>query len=94
MHKGDILLSYRHMSPEDQRTFNRWLKVNLVLSSIFASGLLAMALASSDALSPNTAVAKNTTFDIVRPSERIKSAHELMRMAPDQLPVVQVDEPF
>jgi hypothetical protein len=94
MHKGDIASSYRNMSAEDQRTFNRWLKVNMVVSSIFAAGLLAMALAGSDALGPRSAVAESTEFDIVRPADRIKSAHELMSIAPYRLPVEQVDEPF
>ena len=93
MHKRDIHLHYRNMSAEDQRAFDRWLKVNLVLTSFVAVGLLAMALTSSGALSPRTAVAKNE-FDIVRPSERVKSAHELMSRVTPLLPVEQVDEPF
>jgi len=94
MHKGDIFLKYRNMSAEDQRTFNRWLKANIVVSSIVVSGLLVMALARSDALSPRTAVAENTKRAVMRPSERVKSAHELMILAPYRLPVEQVDEPF
>ena len=93
MHKRDIHLHYRNMSAEDQRAFDRWLKMNLVLSSFIAAGLLAMALASSGALGPSTAVAKNE-FDIVRPSERVKSAHELMIQTAPALPIENVDEPF
>ena len=95
MPKGDILLSYKTMSAEEQRTFNRWLKANLVLSSLTAAGLLAMALASSNMLSPREAVADNSKPGIVQASERVKSAHELMsQIAPYRLSVEQVDEPF
>ena len=95
MPKGDILLTYKTMSAEDQRTFNRWLKANLVLSSLTAAGLMAMALASSNMFGPRTAVADNSKSGIVQASERVKSAHELMsQMAPHRLPVEQVDEPF
>jgi len=33
------------LSPEDQHTFNRWLKANAIVGAIFAIGLIAMALA-------------------------------------------------
>ena len=33
-------------SPEDQRDFDKWLNSNAILSSIFAIGVLAMALAA------------------------------------------------
>ena len=38
---------YRDMSPEDRRTFDRWLKANAVVGLMFAAGLFAMALAGS-----------------------------------------------
>ena len=47
MSKGDIVRQYRAMSPEDRRTFDRWLKANAVIGSIFAAGLFAMALAGA-----------------------------------------------
>lgn len=37
---------YESGSPEDQRKFDRWLNTNAVVSSIFAIGVLAMALAA------------------------------------------------
>jgi hypothetical protein len=37
---------YEKTSPEDQREFNRWLGSNAILSSIFAIGVLVMALAA------------------------------------------------
>ncbi len=35
---------FQNMSPEDQLTFNRWIRANAVVGSIFAVGMLAMAL--------------------------------------------------
>jgi len=34
---------YQTSSPEDQRKFDSWLNANLILGSIFAIGMLAMA---------------------------------------------------
>jgi hypothetical protein len=100
MHKGDILRQYKDMSGEDQRTFDRWLKANLVIGSIIAAGIVAMALAGSNALGPRSAVA-NDPVTTAQASETQRtptgplSAYELMiRMAPDRLPVEHVDEPF
>jgi heme/copper-type cytochrome/quinol oxidase subunit 1 len=39
-----MLRELQHMSPEDQREFDRWLKVNAVGGLILAIGMLAMAL--------------------------------------------------
>jgi hypothetical protein len=92
MHKGDIFRQYKNMSEADQRTFDRWLKANVVLSALMAAGLMAMAMASSNMLSPREAAAEAKS---VKASERVKTAHELMtEMAPYRLPVEQVDEPF
>jgi hypothetical protein len=54
MTKGDIHRIYRNMSPQDQRAFERWLKANVVVASVFAAGFIAMALAGADALGPVT----------------------------------------
>ena len=37
---------YQRTSPEDQRDFDKWINPNAILSSIFAIGVLAMALAA------------------------------------------------
>ena len=37
---------YQRTSPEDQRDFDEWINSNAILSSIFAIGVLAMALAA------------------------------------------------
>jgi len=110
MTKGEILQTYKHMAADDQRTFERWLKANAVIGSMFAAVIFAMAWAGSDASGPRHATAQsteNTAFsarqgnDEQRTSEtdgegsRILSVYELtIRIAPDQLPLQQVDEPF
>jgi len=43
---------YRKLSPQDQRTFNRWLKANAIVGAIFAIGFIAMALAGSSSVGP------------------------------------------
>ncbi len=35
---------FQNMSPKDQLTFNRWIRANAVVGSIFAVAMLAMAL--------------------------------------------------
>ena len=47
MGKSDAALNYKSMSPEDQRSFDRWLKANGVFGLIFAAGVVAMAFAGS-----------------------------------------------
>jgi hypothetical protein len=43
MAEGRISESYQKMSVEDQTEFNRWLKANAVVGSIFAAAVLMMA---------------------------------------------------
>jgi hypothetical protein len=43
MAEGRISESYRRMSVEDQVEFNRWLKANAVVASIFSAAVVAMA---------------------------------------------------
>jgi hypothetical protein len=45
MGKGKIFDQYKTLSPDDRRTFDRWLKGNAVFGSIMAAGLVAMAVA-------------------------------------------------
>jgi hypothetical protein len=59
--KGQILLQYRTMSPQDQATFRRWLRLNAVVGSIVAAGLVAMALAGSNPDQSGTEIAANST---------------------------------
>jgi hypothetical protein len=44
---GKILEQYRTQFPDDQATFNRWLRANVVIGSIIAIGVIAMAVAGS-----------------------------------------------
>jgi hypothetical protein len=95
MTKGEMLAYYKDMSAEDQRKFDRWLKTNMVIASIVAVGLLCMALAGAGA-GPNSFGPSSAVAD-PRPAiaSGSLSAYELMaRLAPGELPVQQVDEPF
>jgi hypothetical protein len=51
MAKGSIIPLYKAMSPEDQQTFKRWAKANLVLASIFAVAFAAVAMGDHSSLS-------------------------------------------
>ena len=46
------MIQYRTMSPQDQATFRRWLRLNAVAGSMLAAGLIAMALVGSSAAPP------------------------------------------
>ena len=103
MTKGEILRTYRHMSAEDQQIFNRWLKTNAVIGSIVSAALVAMALSGPDmpGPGPRQAVAQNAEASEIsaaaaqREQSGTVSPHELtIRLAPDQIPVIQVDEPY
>jgi hypothetical protein len=47
MGRSDATLNYQSMSPEDQRSFDRWLKANAIFGMIVAAGVVAMAFAGS-----------------------------------------------
>jgi hypothetical protein len=94
MRPNDIA-KYVDMSTEDQRTFDRWLKANLVVGSIFASALCAMALVGSKALEPETAGAqtgKAMLTAMPNYNENL-SPYEIMIRMPN-LPTQQVKDPF
>jgi hypothetical protein len=78
-----------------------WLKASAVVGSIFAAMVVVMALASSGP-GPRQASADNATATTEfsasgrreEPS-KVMSAYELtIRIAPDQLPLERVDQPF
>src|SRR5499427_6700697 len=52
MGQDSIGFYYSRLSPEDQRTFDRWLKANAIVGAIFATGLIAMALTGSGSVGP------------------------------------------
>jgi len=71
MGKGHTAFYYRGLSPEDRRTFDRWLKANAIVGAIFAIGLIAMALTSSRSAGPGDAeVASRTKASDVAVSEQ------------------------
>jgi len=72
MGKGHIAFHYKRMSPEDQRTFDRWLKANAILGSILAAGIFVMALAGSRSVGPRDAAVASTTkaSDVARSEQR------------------------
>ena len=47
MGQSDAALNHKSMSPEDRRSFDRWLKANAIFGLIFAAGVVAMAFAGS-----------------------------------------------
>jgi hypothetical protein len=55
MGKG-ILHEYQKLSAEDRRTFNRWMSANAILATVFAAGIVAMAIASSNSREKSDAV--------------------------------------
>jgi hypothetical protein len=44
---------YERLSPEDRRTFDRWMRANAVLGAVLALGILAMAFAGFNAPGPD-----------------------------------------
>src|SRR4051794_38085680 len=52
MGKSDYARIYKFMSPEDQRTFDRWLKANSIIGLLFTVLIVAMAAAGSNSSGP------------------------------------------
>jgi hypothetical protein len=96
MTKGEMFEMRKVMSEQDQREFDRWLRVNLIVGSFFAAGIMAMAFASSGALEPKQALAMPTasaqTTVLTPPAPEPFSSYPLtVRIAPDALPVQYFD---
>src|ERR1700752_5111721 len=71
MGKDGIGSSYRGLSREDRRTFDRWLKANAIVGAIFATGLIVMALTGSRSVGPRDAeLASRTQASDVGVSEQ------------------------
>jgi len=58
---GQALHQYRTMSPQDQAEFGRWLRLNTVVGSILAAGLVVMALVGSNADQSGTEITASGT---------------------------------
>jgi len=56
-----VIREYHKLSPEDQRTFERWLKANTVFAAILMVGMLAMALVGNNSVGPKTEIAAFVT---------------------------------
>jgi hypothetical protein len=56
MAKGRIFEQYRSMSPEDQRTFNRWVMANAVVGLVVSTALVAMAVVGANSERPREAI--------------------------------------
>jgi hypothetical protein len=98
MTKREMIHVQRHMVAENGTTFDRWLKANMVVGSIFSAGLLAMAVAGSDP-GPRQALADVQATDLSAAStagqaSQISPYALTIRFAPGDLPVQQVNEPF
>jgi hypothetical protein len=61
MERGQIAFRLKRMSAEDQRSFNRWLKANAILGSIFTAGIIAMTVAGSMSAGPRDAAVASST---------------------------------
>ena len=88
-------VKYPHLSAEDQRAFDRWMKANLVVGSLFASALVAMALIGSKALEPETAdaqISRSVAIEALNHDQHL-SPYEIMIRLPN-LPAQQVKDPF
>jgi hypothetical protein len=94
MTKGEIIAQYKTM-PD---AFDGWLKANTVIGSMITAALLFMAFGGSDLVTPGAAIAQSKAAAVESTTPvpgRAMSPFDLMiRIAPDALPIQQVDEPF
>ena len=51
-----VIREYQKLSPEDRRTFDRWLKANAIFGAILAVGMLAMASANINTVRPDAEI--------------------------------------
>lgn len=96
MTKGDIFRQ-ESLSATDHDRFDRWFKANVLAGAIVGLGLGIISLASSNSLGPQAALADSGApiEEAATGGTPALSAYELMiRIAPDQLPVQQVAEPY
>jgi hypothetical protein len=71
MENETLSRSYEKLSPEDRRTFDRWIKVNAAIGLIFVAGLIAMAIAGSRSVEQrDTEVAESTKSPHIVVSDR------------------------
>jgi len=80
MGKGNVSSYYKKLSVEDQRTFDRWLKANAILGSIFAVIIIAMALMGSRSVGPGDAAVTSsaTSASDVASSQQRRNQADVM----------------
>jgi hypothetical protein len=82
MTKGEILVNYRSLSPEDRRSFDRWLVRNAVAGVVFTGALLLFAEAGWRS--------EDTASRPTKPITKAVSFQELHALAhQENLPVLQ-----
>ena len=87
--------TFVEMWTKDRNAIDRWLKASAVAGSIFAAAVVIMALSSSRAPGPEQATAIDISASARHSAQSTMSPYELMlQIAPGQIPVQQVDEPF
>ena len=66
--RNGLSQQYERLLPEDQRTFDRWMRANAVLGAVLALGILAMAFAGFNAPGPDATIyagPKDKTSNVV-----------------------------
>jgi hypothetical protein len=72
---------YERMSPEDQRTFDRWMRANAVLGAILGLGILAMAFAGFNAPGPDA---------VIYAGPKDKASNVVARRGPDDRSLIHI----
>jgi hypothetical protein len=72
---------YERMSPEDQRTFDRWISANALFGAVLALGILAMAIAGFNASGPDAAMsASPKASNVVAADSKRRADHSLIHV--------------
>jgi hypothetical protein len=101
MTNGEVFQRYQRMSADEKRTFDRWLRLNAVVATVFAAGLLAMSLASTFTPGPRSALAQDRPGIDVSAAAKNHTQNEflpvrelMLRTDVNQLPEHKVHEPY
>lgn len=79
----EIPAKYKRLSPEERRTFDRWLEQCALVGAILGIGLLAMAVAGLRA-------PESKTVSAPRPAPSFQEQHALAHL--EYLPVSQIED--
>jgi hypothetical protein len=96
MTKGDIAGMYKRLADEDRAEFDKWLRVNAVVATIFAAAFLGMAIVGSGGAGPREAQAETprATETTIQPGAALSPLELMIQLDADTLPVERVEEPF